>query len=585
MKTYKLALVGATGLVGRTAIKVLEEKNLPISEYVFFASKQSAGTTVHLLGKDYIVQELTEDSFDYGFDFAIFSAGGDTAKKFAPIAASKGCIVVDNSSAFRMDEDVPLVVPEVNPDDLINHKNIIANPNCSTIQAVVPLKPLDDKYKIKRIVYSTYQAVSGAGKHGVEDLENTLKGLGPKKFPYPIANNCLPHIDVFMDNGYTKEEILLVVNHLNEKDYKLLIKKYGRDLTNTKHVDDLTYQEEQDINTRIIYNIRRALKRIREGENYYCISTLLNTDINLIKERVHKLSIKERKILFRLFGENLDKEVLINPKQINRIISKVVVQKLTSSSKRSKPKKITPFYKRLIMCKRENETAEDFIKRVNLCISSKHLIILTKKYGSDLLNFIENENCTVEENEIITKIIIPTIKSRLRVLENKTLKEYLPYFVTMEDICEGIVELDIKEREKLYFEFGENLDQRRYFVDYREENNLKTMNIIKKLENIIYKNINKRMHIRTTTRESIKVLKNIKSLTQCEEFEFLLSLYPFNVSIAIIIKLNIEDFDNRQISLLTGVEENKITELTLSYLDEQSFLLQNNKRNLFKKTK
>ena len=385
--------------------------------------------------------------------------------------------------------------------------------------------------------------------------------------------------------GYTKEEILLVVNHLNEKDYKLLIKKYGSDLTNTKHVDDLTYQEEQDINTRIIYNIRRALKRIREGENYYCISTLLNTDINLIKERVHKLSIKERKILFRLFGENLDKEVLINPKQINRIISKVVVQKLTSSSKRSKPKKITPFYKRLIMCKRENETAEDFIKRVNLCISSKHLIILTKKYGSDLLNFIENENCTVEENEIITKIIIPTIKSRLRVLENKTLKEYLPYFVTMEDIYEGIVELDIKEREKLYFEFGENLDQRRYFVDYREENNLKTMNIIKKLENIIYKNINKRMHIRTTTRESIKVLKNIKSLTQCEEFEFLLSLYPFNVSIAIIIKLNIEDFDNRQISLLTGVEENKITELTLSYLDEQSFLLQNNKRNLFKKTK
>lgn len=207
---YKLALVGATGLVGRTAIKVLEEKKLPISEYVFFASKKSSGTTVHLLGKDYIVQELTESSFDSGFDFAIFSAGGDTAKKYAPIAASKGCIVVDNSSAFRMNEDVPLVVPEVNSEDLKVHKNIIANPNCSTIQAVVPLKPLDDKYKIKRIVYSTYQAVSGAGKHGVEDLENTLNGLEPKKFPYPIANNCLPHIDVFMDNGYTKEEIKMI---------------------------------------------------------------------------------------------------------------------------------------------------------------------------------------------------------------------------------------------------------------------------------------------------------------------------------------------------------------------------------------
>ena len=210
MKSYKLALVGATGLVGRTAIKVLEEKNLPIYEYLFFASKQSAGATVHLLGKDYIVQELTEDSFDFGFDFAIFSAGGDTAKKFAPIAASKGCIVVDNSSAFRMDDDVPLVVPEVNSKDLEKHKNIIANPNCSTIQAVVPLKPLDDKYKIKRIVYSTYQAVSGAGKHGVEDLENTLKGLAPQKFPYPIANNCLPHIDVFIDNGYTKEEMKMI---------------------------------------------------------------------------------------------------------------------------------------------------------------------------------------------------------------------------------------------------------------------------------------------------------------------------------------------------------------------------------------
>lgn len=210
MKNYKLALVGATGLVGRTAIQVLEEKKLPISEYAFFASKKSAGSIVTLFEKEYIVQELTENSFDVGFDFAIFSAGSDTAKKFAPIAASKGCIVIDNSSAFRMVDDVPLVIPEVNSEDLNHHKNIIANPNCSTIQAVVALKPLDEKYKIKRIVYSTYQAVSGAGKHGIEDLENTLKGLEAKKFPYPIANNCLPHIDNFMDNGYTKEEIKMI---------------------------------------------------------------------------------------------------------------------------------------------------------------------------------------------------------------------------------------------------------------------------------------------------------------------------------------------------------------------------------------
>ncbi len=210
MKKYKLALVGATGLVGRTARIVLEEKNLPISEYVFFSSSRSAGTKLNFMGKEYIVRELKEDSFDEGFDFAIFSAGGETSKKYSLIAASKGCIVVDNSSAFRMDENVPLIVPEVNSDDLKSHKGIIANPNCSTIQAVVPLKPLDEKYKIKRIVYSTYQAVSGAGKKGVDDLQNGLKGMAPEKFPYPIVNNCLPHIDVFEDNGYTKEEIKMI---------------------------------------------------------------------------------------------------------------------------------------------------------------------------------------------------------------------------------------------------------------------------------------------------------------------------------------------------------------------------------------
>ena len=201
-------------LYGRTVLKVLEEKKLPISEYVLFASNRSAGSKINFMGKEYIIRELKEDSFDEGFDFAIFSAGGDTSKKFSPIAASKGCIVVDNSSAFRMNENVPLIVPEVNPEEIKNHHNIIANPNCSTIQAVVALKPLDDKYKIKRIVYSTYQAVSGAGSKGICDLENGIKNYinGSddvsylKKFPYPIFNNCLPHIDVFLDNGYTKEE-------------------------------------------------------------------------------------------------------------------------------------------------------------------------------------------------------------------------------------------------------------------------------------------------------------------------------------------------------------------------------------------
>ena len=213
MKEYKLALVGATGVVGREARIVLEEMNLPISKYVFMASSKSAGTKINFMGKEYEVQELKEDSFDEGFDFAVFSAGGETSKKFSPIASTKGAIVVDNSSAFRMDSEVPLVVPEVNPKDIEKNHGIIANPNCSTIQAVVPLKVLDDKYGIKRVIYSTYQAVSGAGKNGIEDLEegvqNYVKNVENyelKKFPHPIFNNCLPDIDVAMPSGYTKEE-------------------------------------------------------------------------------------------------------------------------------------------------------------------------------------------------------------------------------------------------------------------------------------------------------------------------------------------------------------------------------------------
>ncbi len=210
MKNFKVAIVGATGLVGRAVMQVLEEKNLPIESYGLFATAKSAGTVFSILGKEYVVEELTEHSFDSGFDFAIFSAGGETSKKYAPIAAEKGCIVVDNSSYFRMDTSVPLVVPEVNMEDAFNHHGIIANPNCSTIQAMLPLKALDDKYNIKRVVYSTYQAVSGAGKNALYDLENIDNKEPLKKFPYPIYNNCLPHIDNFMENGYTKEEMKMI---------------------------------------------------------------------------------------------------------------------------------------------------------------------------------------------------------------------------------------------------------------------------------------------------------------------------------------------------------------------------------------
>lgn len=211
MKKYNIAIVGATGMVGRKFLQVLEERKLPVENYYLFASKRSAGKKVAFFGRDYVVEELTETCFDgKDIDIALFSAGGDTSLKFAPVAAKVGAVVIDNSSAWRMDETVPLVVPEVNPEDIDWNKGIIANPNCSTIQAMVALKPLHDLYKIKRVIYSTYQAVSGAGLGGYQDLENGIKGEAPKKFPHPIFGNCLPHIDVFLDNGYTKEEMKMV---------------------------------------------------------------------------------------------------------------------------------------------------------------------------------------------------------------------------------------------------------------------------------------------------------------------------------------------------------------------------------------
>lgn len=208
---YNVAIIGSTGNVGRKFLEILEERKFPIKNLYLFASKRSAGSYLKFNGKEYIVEETCEDNIkNKKIDIALFSAGGDTSLKYAPIFSSYGAVVIDNSSAWRMNKDVPLVVPEVNPEDLKNHHGIIANPNCSTIQAMVPLKALLDNYGIKRIVYSTYQAVSGAGMQGIKDLEDGLKGLEPKKFPYPIAGNCLPQIDVFLENGYTKEEMKMI---------------------------------------------------------------------------------------------------------------------------------------------------------------------------------------------------------------------------------------------------------------------------------------------------------------------------------------------------------------------------------------
>ena len=214
---YSIAVVGATGAVGNEMMKILEERKFPVGKIKLLASSRSAGSSAEFCNKDIKVEILDEDSFKE-IDIGLFSAGGTVSEKFAPIAASSGCIVVDNTSAFRMDSQVPLVVPEVNPHAIAQYKNkgIIANPNCSTIQMVVALKPIYDLAGIKRIVVSTYQAVSGTGKKAIDELQNqsrdilSFKDVECNVYPHQIAFNCLPHIDAFLENAYTKEEMKMI---------------------------------------------------------------------------------------------------------------------------------------------------------------------------------------------------------------------------------------------------------------------------------------------------------------------------------------------------------------------------------------
>ena len=212
---FKVAVVGATGAVGNLMVKVLEERAFPVKDLKLLASARSVGKTLGFRGKEIAVEELTENSFE-GIELALFSAGGSISKKFAPAAARAGAVVVDNSSAFRMDPKVPLVVPEVNPEAALSHSGIIANPNCSTIQMVVALKPIYDAVGITRIVVTTFQAVSGTGKRAIHELQTQVSDIMNGRqivrqvYPHQIAFNCFPHIGAFLDNGYSEEEMKMV---------------------------------------------------------------------------------------------------------------------------------------------------------------------------------------------------------------------------------------------------------------------------------------------------------------------------------------------------------------------------------------
>ena len=328
MKQISLAVVGVTGMVGRTFLKVLEERKVKIDKFYIFASKKSAGKIIEFNGNEYVVEELKEDSFDRGIDIALFSAGGEISKKFAPIAAEKGCIVIDNSSAWRMDENVPLVVPEVNPEDIFKHKGIIANPNCSTIQAVVALKPLDDKYKIKRIVYSTYQAVSGAGVLGVEDLKNGLKGESPKMFLHPIANNCLPQIDVFTENGYTKEELKMI------NETRKILHNNNLKITATAVRVPVLNSHSECINVEFYENFEldeliETLKNFNGtkvinnwAKNEYPLATISNDTDDVYIGRIRRDESLESGVNLWVVADNIRKGAASNAVQIAEIIIK-----------------------------------------------------------------------------------------------------------------------------------------------------------------------------------------------------------------------------------------------------------------------
>jgi aspartate-semialdehyde dehydrogenase len=332
--TYNIAVVGATGAVGREMLQTLSERNFPINNIYALASKSSIGKEVSF-GDSKVLKIKPVDDFNFeDVDIALFSAGSEIAKKFGAIAGKKGCIVIDNSSYFRMDDEVPLIVPEVNPKDIDGFvkKNIIANPNCSTIQLVVALKPIHDQFKISRVVVSTYQAVSGAGKPAMDELFNQTKGVfvhdqaKPEQFTKKIAFNVIPHIDVFMDDGFTKEEWKMKVETKKILDPNInVVAHCVRVPVFIGHSEAVFVECENDINEKEVRELLREAEGItvidhRADEGYVTPDEAAGED-DVFVSRIRKDPSVKNGIAFWCVGDNLRKGAALNTVQIAELLA------------------------------------------------------------------------------------------------------------------------------------------------------------------------------------------------------------------------------------------------------------------------
>ena len=333
-RTPHVAVVGATGAVGVEMIETLEKRGFPVGKLTLLASARSAGKTMKFKGVDHVVAELTPDSFR-GIDIALFSAGGSISKEFGPVAAAAGCVVVDNSSAFRMDPDVPLVVPEVNPEAIDGYKarNIIANPNCSTAQMVVALKPLHDYAKITRVVVATYQSVSGAGKEGMDELFEQSRNIfvgdsaDAKKFTKQIAFNVIPHIDVFLDDGFTKEEWKMVVETKKILDPKIkVVATCVRVPVFVGHSEALHVEFEKEISAKKAQSLLREAPGImlvdKREDGGYVTPVECVGDYATFVSRVREDPTVENGLALWCVSDNLRKGAALNAVQIAELLGR-----------------------------------------------------------------------------------------------------------------------------------------------------------------------------------------------------------------------------------------------------------------------